>query len=53
MINTVKPNYFATEIQKALVERKQKQALTHNQYISMNQEMLTLITGSNHISTGK
>jgi hypothetical protein len=49
----VKPGYFQQEITKALVDRKQKQALTQNKFISMNEEMLSLITNSNHVSTGK
>ncbi len=53
VINTVKPGYFQQEITKALVDRKNKQALTQNKFISMNEEMLSLITNSNHVSTGK
>ena len=53
MINTVKPGYFQQEITKAPVDRKQKQALTQNKFITMNQEMLNLITSSNHVSTGE
>jgi hypothetical protein len=53
IINTVKPGYFQQEITKALKERKEKQALTQNKYITMNDEMLRLITSSNHVSTGK
>ncbi len=53
IINTVKPGYFQQEITKALKERKEKQALTQNKYITMNDEMLKLITSSNHVSTGK
>ena len=53
MINTIKPTFFQTEISKALIERKQKQALTQNKFIEMNEQMLKLITSSNHVSTGK
>jgi hypothetical protein len=51
VINTVKPEFFKVEIQKALLERKEKQALTHNRYIEMKQTMLSLITNSHHVST--
>jgi len=34
-------------------ERKEKQALTQNRYIEMNEDMLSLITNSLHVSTGK
>ena len=53
MINTIKPDFFQNEIQKALKERKQKQALSQNRFIEMNEEMLHLITHSQHVSTGK
>jgi hypothetical protein len=53
VINTVKSDYFQREIAKALIDRKQKQALTQNKFIEMNADMLQLITGSNHVSTGK
>ena len=53
VINTIKPNFFQTEIQKALIDRKQKQALTQNKFIEMNETMLKLITNSNHVSTCK
>ena len=53
MINTIKPDFFQNEIQKALKERKSKQALSQNRFIEMNEEMLHLITHSQHVSTGK
>ncbi len=53
VINTVKPGYFQQEISKALKDRKEKQALTQNKFIQMNDDMLRLITSSNHVSTGK
>ena len=53
VINTVKPQFFQLEIQKALIVRKNKQALTQNKFIEMNEQMLQLITNSNHVSTGK
>jgi len=53
VINTVKPDLFQHEIQKALKERKEKQALSQNRFIEMNEEMLHLITHSQHISSGK
>ena len=53
VINTVKPGYFQQEITKALKDRKEKQALSQNKFIEMNEDMLKLITGSNHVSTGK
>ena len=53
VINTIKPQFFQLEIQKALIVRKNKQALTQNKFIEMNEQMLQLITNSNHVSTGK
>ena len=49
----MKPGFWQVEIQKALKERKQKQAMTQNKFITMNQDMLSLITNSMHVSTGK
>ena len=49
----MKPDFFQQEIQKALKSRKEKQALSQNKFIQMNQQMLSLITSSQHVSTGK
>ncbi len=49
----MKPGYFQQEIAKALIDRKQKQALTQDKFIQMNEEMFRLITNSNHVSSGK
>ncbi len=49
----MKSDFFQHEIQKALKERKQKQALSQNRFIEMNEQMLQLITNSQHVSTGK
>ncbi len=46
----MKPGYFQAEIQKALIQRKEKQSLAERKYIEMNEQMLALITGSNHVS---
>ena len=51
IINTVKPGYFQSEIQKALIQRKERQSIAERKYIEMNEQMLALITGSHHVST--
>ncbi len=53
MINTLKEDWFKEQIAKALIDRKQKQALTQNKFITMNEDMYKLITTSNHVSSGK
>ena len=47
------PEFFDGAIQKALHERKEKDALTNNRFIEMQPDMLSLIVNSNHISKGK
>ena len=46
VINTIKPDFFQSEIQKAMIERKQKDALANGSFIEMDRAMLELITGS-------
>ncbi len=53
IISTLKPDYFQTEIHKAMQGRKEKDALAHGRYIEMEQNMLTLISNSMHVSRGQ
>ena len=53
MINTIRPEFFSANIRKALLERKEREALSRNKFIDMSESMLALIKDSAHVAKCK
>lgn len=49
----MEPNFFETEIQKALQTRKERETAANDSYVEINPDMLELIANSNYKSRGK
>ena len=53
MISTLKPDYFMTEIKKAMKTRADKEMMAKQSFIEVNPDFFDLITNSNMLSKCK
>jgi hypothetical protein len=52
LVATLKPDFWSRQIEDALQQRKEKQALKEQQQIEITEDFYNLLMGSKHLSTG-